>query len=224
MVTRRTLLLGCLCTFLAGPVLPPAWAAAPAPAPVRIVALGDSLTAGYGLPADAAFPVRLERALRAEGRDVRVINAGVSGDTTAGGLARLDWVLSEKPDLAIVELGANDGLRGIDPKLTEANLDQILTRLDKAGIGVLLAGMLAPPNYGKAFESSFNALFPRLAKAHDAVFYPFYLDGVAGHPELNQPDGLHPTAAGIDVIVTRILPSVRALLDRHAARTGALHP
>lgn len=222
MAMRRSFVLGCLCTFLAGHVLAPAWAAAAAP--VRIVALGDSLTAGYGLPADAAFPVRLERALRAEGRDVRVINAGVSGDTTAGGLARLDWALAEKPDLAIVELGANDALRGIDPKLTEANLDQILTRMDKAGIGVLLAGMLAPPNYGQPFASDFKALFPRLAKTHGTLFYPFYLDGVAGHPELNQPDGLHPTAAGIDIIVARILPSVRALLDRHAARAGIAHP
>jgi acyl-CoA thioesterase-1 len=222
MATRRTVLLGTFSTMLTALGGSPTRAAAPAP--VRIVALGDSLTAGYGLPADAAFPVRLERALRAEGRAVQVINAGVSGDTTAGGLARLDWALAEKPDLVILELGANDGLRGIDPKLTEANLDQILTRLDKAGIGVLLAGMLAPPNYGKAFESAFNALFPRLAKAHDAVFYPFYLDGVAGHPELNQPDGLHPTAAGIDVIVSRILPSVRTLLDRHAARAGTRHP
>lgn len=223
MATRRTVLLGTFSTMLMmGLGVSPARSAAPVP--VRIVALGDSLTAGYGLPADAAFPVRLEQALRAEGRDVRLINAGVSGDTTAGGLARLDWALAEKPDLAIVELGANDGLRGIDPKLTEANLDQILTRMDKAGIGVLLAGMLAPPNYGRAFESSFNALFPRLAQAHGSVFYPFYLDGVAGHPELNQPDGLHPTAAGIDVIVARILPSVRTLLDRHAARAGTRHP
>ncbi|CCG42973.1 arylesterase [Magnetospirillum molischianum] len=218
MATRRNVLLGTLSTVFAGIVTSPARAAASAP--VRIVAFGDSLTAGYGLPADAAMPVRLERALRAEGRDVRLINAGISGDTTAGGLARLDWALAEKPDLAIIELGANDGLRGIDPKLTEANLDAILTRMNKAGIGVLLAGMLAPPNYGRDFETAFNAVFPRLAKAHGVVFYPFYLDGVAGKPELNQPDGLHPTAAGIDVIVARILPSVRTLLDRFAARTA----
>jgi acyl-CoA thioesterase-1 len=219
MATRRTILTGSIAALLSTIATRRPVAAEP----VKIAALGDSLTAGYGLPPEAAFPVRLERALRAEGREVRLINAGVSGDTTAGGLARLDWVLAEKPDLLILELGANDGLRGLDPKLTEANLDAILTRLDRAGIGVLLAGMLAPPNYGHAFETAFNGLFPRLAKAHDAVFYPFYLDGVAGQPKLNQPDGLHPTAAGIDEIVARILPSVRTLLDRFAARRRPQH-
>lgn len=189
-------------------------------APVRILALGDSLTAGFGLAAESAFPVRLEARLRAEGRDVRVINAGVSGDTTAGGLARLSWALAEKPDLAIVELGANDGLRGLDPQLTRANLDAILTRLKRGGIGVLLAGMLAPPNYGRVFEAEFRAVFTTLAAAHDVVFYPFFLDGIADDPRLNQPDGLHPTAKGVDVIVERILPSVRLLLDRHARKGG----
>jgi len=220
MVTRRSFLLGSLTVALFGTSLVLARVEAAAPAPVRVLALGDSLTAGYGLPPDAAFPVRLERALRAEGRDVTLINAGISGDTTAGGLARLDWALAEKPDLAIVELGANDGLRGIDPKLTEANLDAILTRLDKAGIGVLLTGMQVPPNYGREFDAAFSAVFPRLAKTHDVLFYPFFLDGVAGHPALTQPDGLHPTAEGVDTIVARILPSVRALLDRFAARTA----
>nr|WP_254432331.1 arylesterase [Magnetospirillum sp. SS-4] len=184
--------------------------------PLKILALGDSLTAGFGLAAEAAFPARLERALRAEGRDVRVINAGVSGDTTAGGLARLVWALAERPDLAIVELGANDGLRGLDPKVTRTNLDAILTRLKRDGIGVLLAGMLAPPNYGRAFEAEYKAVFEGLAARHDVVFYPFFLDGIAGDARLNQPDGLHPTAKGVDVIVERILPSVRVLLDRHA--------
>ncbi|MDO8608492.1 MAG: arylesterase [Phaeospirillum sp.] len=189
-------------------------------APVRILALGDSLTAGFGLAAEAAFPVRLEQRLRAEGRDVRVINAGVSGDTTAGGLARLNWALAEKPDLAIVELGANDGLRGLDPKLTRTNLDAILARLKRDGISVLLAGMLAPPNYGRAFEAEFKAVFTGLAASHDVVFYPFFLDGIAGNARLNQPDGLHPTAKGVDVIVERILPSVRLLLDRHDRKGG----
>ena len=183
-------------------------------ATIRILALGDSLTAGYGLAAEAAFPARLEMALRAEGRDVRVINAGVSGDTTAGGLARLDWSLADKPDLAIVELGANDGLRGLDPKLTRANLDAILTRLEQRGIPVLLAGMLAPPNYGRDFEAAFKAVFTSLAAQHKLVFYPFFLDGIAGDTKLNQPDGLHPTAKGVDVIVARILPSVRQLLGQ----------
>lgn len=183
-------------------------------ASIRILALGDSLTAGYGLAAEAAFPARLEQALRAEGRDVRVINAGVSGDTTAGGLARLDWSLADKPDLAIVELGANDGLRGLDPKLTRANLDAILTRLEQRGIPVLLAGMLAPPNYGRDFEMAFKGVFASLATQHKVVFYPFFLDGIAGDPKLNLPDGLHPTPQGVDVIVSRILPSVRLLLEQ----------
>ncbi|WP_239988468.1 arylesterase [Paramagnetospirillum kuznetsovii] len=185
-------------------------------APVRILALGDSLTAGFGLKAEEAFPARLEAALRAEGRDVRVINAGVSGDTTAGGLARLGWALAEKPDLAIVELGANDGLRGLDPQLMRANLDAILKRLKQDRIGVLLAGMLAPANYGPAYQAEFKTAFARLASDHDVVFYPFFLDGIAGDARLNLADGLHPAAKGVDVIVQRILPSVRTLLDRRA--------
>lgn len=185
--------------------------AAPA---IRILALGDSLTAGFGLAPEEAFPARLERALRAEGRDVSLINAGVSGDTTSGGKARLDWALAARPQLAILELGANDGLRGIDPKLTHANLDAILKRFRAAGIPVLLTGMLAPPNYGKAYEAEFKAVFTRLAAEHDVIFYPFFLDGVAGDPRLNLPDGLHPNARGVEVIVERILPSVRKLLER----------
>jgi len=192
-----------------------------AASPLRIAALGDSLTAGYGLPATAAFPPRLEAALQAEGRAVRVSNAGVSGDTTADGLARLGWMLADRPDRAIVELGANDALRGLDPKLAEANLTTILTRLKEAGIPVLLAGMLAPPNYGRAYESAFNAIYPRLAQTHQVALYPFFLDGVAGHPDLNQPDGLHPTAAGVETIVARILPSVRTLLDHPPAPVQA---
>jgi acyl-CoA thioesterase-1 len=181
---------------------------------LRILALGDSLTAGFGLAPEEAFPARLERTLRAEGRDVTLINAGVSGDTTSGGKARLDWALAAKPHLAIVELGANDGLRGLDPKLTYANLDAILKRLASLGIPVLLAGMLAPPNYGKAFEAEFKAVFSRLSTEHDVVFYPFFLDGVAGDARLCLPDGLHPNAKGVDEIVGRILPSVRKLLER----------
>lgn len=184
-----------------------------APAP-RILALGDSLTAGFGLAPEEAFPARLERALRAEGREVSLINAGVSGDTSAGGKARLDWALAAKPTLAILELGANDGLRGLDPKLTHANLDFILKRFKAAGVPVLLTGMLAPPNYGKEFEAEFKAVFTRLAAEHDVVFYPFFLDGVAGDPRLSLPDGLHPNAKGVEVIVERILPSVRKLLER----------
>ncbi|MGE5476925.1 MAG: arylesterase [Bacteroidales bacterium] len=184
---------------------------------LRILALGDSLTAGYGVAADAAFPVQLERALRAEGYDVTVLNAGVSGDTTAGGRARLDWALADKPQVAIVELGANDGLRGLDPKLTEQNLDAILTRLRADGVRVLLTGMRAPPNYGPDYAQSFAALFPRLAERHKVAFYPFFLDGVARDPRLNQPDGLHPTRDGVAEIVRRILPSVRAVVGAPTA-------
>jgi acyl-CoA thioesterase-1 len=185
-------------------------------APVRILALGDSLTAGFGLAAEEAFPARLEKRLRSEGRDVRLINAGVSGDTSAGGLARLGWALAEKPDLAIVELGANDGLRGLDPQRMRTNLHTILARLKQEGIGALLAGMLAPANYGPAYQAEFKTAFQRLAAENDVVFYPFFLDGIAGDARYNLPDGLHPSATGVDVIVERILPSVRVLLDRHA--------
>lgn len=180
---------------------------------LRVLALGDSLTAGYGLPADAAFPVQLEKALRAQGYDVTVINAGVSGDTSAGGRARLDWALADKPAFAIVELGANDGLRGIDPKVTEQNLDAILTRLKAEGVTVLLAGMLAPPNYGPDYAEAFRQVFVRLAQRHHVAFYPFFLDGVARDPKLNQGDGMHPTREGVAVIVQRILPSVKQVLS-----------
>lgn len=179
---------------------------------LRILALGDSLTAGYGVAADAAFPVQLERALKAEGYDVAVLNAGVSGDTSAGGKARLDWALADKPQVAIVELGANDGLRGLDPRLTEQNLDAILTRLKADGVRVLLTGMRAPPNYGPDYANSFVQMFPRLAERHKVALYPFFLDGVARDPALNQGDGLHPTREGVAEIVRRILPSVKAVL------------
>lgn len=179
---------------------------------VRILVLGDSLASGYGLPADQAFPVRLEAALRKRGHKVRLINAGVAGDTTAGGRARLDWALAERPDFAIVELGANDGMRGVDPKATRANLDHILTRLKSRGVRVLLAGMLAPPNMGEEFGREFNGVFPGLAKYHGVAFYPFFLEGVAARHGLNQPDGIHPNARGVAVIVDRILPYVVRLL------------
>ncbi len=188
--------------------------------PVRILALGDSLTAGWGLPEDAAFPAQLQRALAADGRDVQVLDGGVSGDTTADGLARLDWALADHPDAVLVELGANDALRGVDPAETSANLDAILTRLQRARLPVLLAGMLAPPNLGRAYGDRFAAIYPRLAKAHDVVFYPFFLDGVAAVPALTQHDGLHPTQAGVAVIVRRILPAVTRLLDRAAGEAG----
>jgi acyl-CoA thioesterase-1 len=193
-----------------------AGAVAPAQAsgPVHILALGDSLTAGYGLPTAEAFPTRLQAALRAKGLDAVVDNAGVSGDTTAGGLARLDWALSgSKPRFAIVELGGNDGLRGLDPAETRKNLDAILTKLKSAGVRVLLTGMMAPPNLGRDYGRDFNAIFPELAAKHRVAFYPFFLDGVAADPALNQGDGIHPNARGVDVIVERMLPDVTKLVS-----------
>jgi acyl-CoA thioesterase-1 len=174
--------------------------------------LGDSLTAGYGLPQGEAFPVKLEAALRARGIGVTVLNAGVSGDTTAGGLARLDWALADKPTHAIVELGANDGLRGIDPAVTRKNLGAILARLKAAGVPTLLAGMYAPPNWGKEYAAAFAKLYPDLAAEHGAALYPFFLEGVAANPSLNQADGIHPNEKGVAAIVERILPQVVRLL------------
>ncbi len=183
------------------------------PSMTRIAVLGDSLTAGYGLPVGDAFPSRLEAALRAEGIAVEVLSAGVSGDTTAGGRARLDWVLADRPDAVIVELGANDGLRGIDPEATFANLDAIVARLKAERVAVLLAGMRAPPNLGREYGAAFNDIYPRLAAKHDVALYPFFLDGVAARSELNQTDGMHPNARGVAVIVERIAPYVKRLLD-----------
>ncbi len=183
----------------------------------RLMVLGDSLTAGYGLPSAQAFPVRLEAALRARGIAVTVLNAGVSGDTTAGGLARLDWSLADKPTHAIVELGANDMLRGLDPAQAKRNLDQILTRLRKDKLPVLIAGMLASRNLGADYQSRFDAMYPDLAKQHGVALYPFFLDGVATDPALNQSDGIHPNARGVDIIVERILPAVLTLLETPAS-------
>ncbi len=191
------------------------WPAGASDKPV-IVAFGDSLSAGYGLDEADSFPVRLEVALRAGGVDARVVNSGVSGDTTAGGLARLDWSLPDRVDLVILELGANDGLRGVDPAETEANLDAILEKLSSRGIPVLFAGMLAPPNLGREYADAFDAVFPRLAARHDVVFYPFFLEGVAAERSLNQPDGIHPNAAGVDRIVTQLRPFVLRALAREA--------
>lgn len=181
-------------------------------ATLKLLMLGDSLTAGYGLDKGESIPAQLQRALRAEGRDVVVINAGVSGDTSAGGLARLAWSLAEKPDAVIVELGANDGLRGLDPQQTYRNLNAILGQIRDAGIPVLLAGMLAPPNLGREYGDEFNAIYPRLAEENAIPLYPFFLEGVAAQPELNQDDGIHPNAAGVDVVVRSILEPVRRLL------------
>ncbi len=182
--------------------------------PLKIVALGDSLTAGYGLPAEAAFPVKLERALTAKKFAVEIANAGVSGDTASDGLARLDWSVPEGTDAVILELGGNDALRGIDPELTHAALETILRRLQQRRIAVLLVGMRAPRNMGANYVRAFDAIFPDLAAACGPVFYPFFLDGIATDPALNQPDGLHPTAAGVDAIVARLLPKAEELIAR----------
>ena len=178
-----------------------------------IAVLGDSLTAGFGLSPEDAFPAQLETRLRRDGLDVRAVNAGVSGDTSAGGRARLDWVLADTPDLVIVELGANDALRGLAPAETEANLDAVLAVLTGRGIAVLLTGMLAPPNFGPDYGREFRAVFPRLADKYAVPFYPFFLDGVAAQPRLNQADGIHPNAEGVAEIVARIAPYVRRVID-----------
>jgi acyl-CoA thioesterase I len=180
--------------------------------PIKMVVLGDSLSAGLGLPAASAFPVRLQKSLKINGIDVDMINAGVSGDTSSGGRDRLDWSVPEGTDAVIVELGGNDALRGIDPKVTRAALTDILTQLKARKIAVMLCGMDAPPNYGSDYSASFNAIYPDLAKAFGVPLYPFFLEGVATHAWLNQADGIHPTAEGVDVIVKNILPTVEAFL------------
>ena len=205
---KPLLLLACLVLLVS-----PAWAA-----PLRIVALGDSLTAGYQLAPTDAFPAKLQAALRAKGYDVEVVNAGVSGDTAANGLARLDWSVPAETDAVIVELGANDMLRGLDPARTRATLAEILARLRARGLPVLLAGMRASPNLGPDYVAAFDAIFPDLARQYGALLYPFFLDGVALDRGLTLPDGLHPNAPGVDVIVARILPSVEALMSRARPR------
>jgi acyl-CoA thioesterase-1 len=193
--------------------------------PVRILAFGDSLTQGYGVPPGTEFPARLERALNAKGLDVTIINAGVSGETSAGGLARVDWLLGDGksgPDAAIVELGANDGLRGLSSVEMEKNLDSILAKFKARGIPVLFAGMKAPRNFGARYAADYDAVFPKLAMKYDALFYPFFLEGVALDRALVQPDGLHPNPAGVDAIVKAITPLAERLVQQaRTRRTGA---
>ena len=202
-----------LCVISAGIVLVTEYPRA-ADRPVNIVAFGDSLTAGYGLPASEAFPAQLQRALSAKGFAVNVVNAGVSGDTSAGGLARLDWSVPDDTDAVILELGANDALRGFDPAIPRKALGTMLHRLGERNIPVLLCGMVAPPNMGDDYSRAFNSIYPDLAAEAGAILYPFFLTGVAADPKLNQGDGLHPTAAGVAVIVDRILPQVEELIAR----------
>jgi len=187
--------------------------------PVKLVVFGDSLSAGLGLPANEAFPAKLARALKAKGLVVDIADAGVSGDTTSGGLGRLEWSVPDGTDGVIVELGANDALRGVDPKITRAALDQILRRLRDRGMEVLLAGMKAPRNLGEGYARGFDAIYPELARAHGVLLYPFFLDGVVTDAKLNQRDGLHPNAQGVDVIVGRILPKVEELVTRVRAKS-----
>jgi acyl-CoA thioesterase-1 len=195
-------------------------AAAAADEPCRIAVLGDSLTSSYGLDLAQGFPARLEQRLAEAGFDCTVLDAGVTGDTSAGGRARLDWLLADEPSHVIVELGGNDALRALPPEEMERNLDAIIARLQAEGIPVLLAGMLAPPNLGADYGREFAAVFPRLAERHDVPLYPFFLDGVAGDPDLNQPDGIHPSAAGIERIVEGILPTVEEWLQDDLGRAS----
>jgi acyl-CoA thioesterase I len=198
--------------------LTPATGVKAAERPVNIVVLGDSLSAGLGLPVEHTFPARLAAALKAKGIGATITNAGVSGDTASGGLARLDWSVPDGTDAVIVELGANDALRGLDPNVTKTALDAILRRLTARHITVLLAGMRAPPNMGPEYSKAFDGIYPALASTHPVVFYPFFLDGVAADPKLNQGDGMHPNGAGVEAIVARVLPRVEELIVR--ARAG----
>jgi acyl-CoA thioesterase-1 len=198
-----------LVNLMAGAFAAPAYAETK-----KLLVLGDSIAAGFGLAAEQAFPARLEAKLRASGHDVRVINAGVSGDTTAAGLARLDWVLGGRPDFAIVELGANDMQRGVDPAETRKNLDAILSKLAAARVPTLVMGMMAGRNLGADYAKVFDALFPDIAKQYGAELYPFTLDGIALDPALNQPDGIHPNERGVAVLVDRVTPYVVRLLQR----------
>ena len=202
-------------------IAPPSLSAAQEPPPVSIIAFGDSLTAGYLLKASEAFPAQLQMALQAKGHKVQIVNAGVSGDTTAGGLARLEWTLQNGADAVILELGANDALRGIDPKETRTNLDKMLKMIHGKGADVLLAGMRAPGNWGGDYAKTFDAIFPDLAAKHGTTLYPFFLDGVALNKAFVLSDGLHPTAAGVAEIVKRILPDAEALVIRSRDRIAS---
>jgi acyl-CoA thioesterase-1 len=211
-----TIIFACAAVLVA--VIAPLPAAHAQNNPIRLVALGDSLSAGYNLPQEAAFPVALERALKAKGYRVEVANAGVSGDTSSGGLDRLDWSVPDGTDGVILELGANDMLRGLDPAGTRKNVEAIVERLKSRNIPVMLAGMYASRNLGPEYVQKFDSIYPDIAKKHDLVLYPFFLDGVAGDRSLNLPDGMHPTAKGVEIIVERILPSVESFLARFSQR------
>ena len=194
-----------------------AQSAPPQSAPIKIAVLGDSLAAGYGVKPEQSFPARLEVALKAAGRNVAILNHGVSGDTTTGGLDRVDWMLGDKPDIVLIALGGNDMLRAIDPALTERNLDATIAKLKQAGVTVWLAGMMAGRNLGPEYVAAFDGLYRKLADKYQVPFYPFLLDGVAQDPALNQADGIHPNPKGAEIIAGRLLPFVTKNLDDHAA-------
>lgn len=183
----------------------------------RIVAFGDSLTAGLGVAQEEAYPAQLQRRLEAAGYRYRVINAGVSGDTTAGGVRRVEWVLNSKPAIVVLELGANDGLRGIAVEETRSNLEKIIPRLQAAGVTVILAGMKLPPNYGKEYTARFAAVYPELARKYNVPLMPFFLEGVAAREALNQADGIHPTEAGYRVIVENLFRALQPFLAKPVA-------
>jgi acyl-CoA thioesterase I len=214
LIRRKTLAVIILAIVLLWPGMGPSQAqnAAPSGRGLKILTLGDSLSAGYGLPREASFTSQLERALQQKGYRAAVPQTGVSGETTAGGLARLEWMLADRPDLAIVALGANDSLRGIDPTITRSNLDRILARLKERGVKVVLAGMLAPRNLGPDYGRAFDAIYPDLAAKHGVALYPFFLEGVAMRPALNLDDGMHPTADGVAIMVKGILPLIERTL------------
>lgn len=219
-IWNSCILFATLGIILGAATLPQTARAASPEREIIIVAYGDSLTAGYQLPPNAAFPVQLEKTLRGKGLNVRVINAGVSGDTAADGLARFDWSMPERADAAIVELGANDALRGIQVRETEKALGEILSRMKARQMDVLIAGMEAPRNWGEDYAKRFTAMYRTLAQTHNALLYPFFLAGVVLDPSLNLGDGLHPTAQGVQKIVEAILPDVEALIERVKLRRG----
>ena len=201
-------------------LIAPEQAFAQSSAPIKMVVLGDSLSAGLGLSGSDAFPAKLQKALRAKGIVVDMTNAGVSGDTATGGRDRLDWSVPEGTQAVIVELGANDALRGTDPAVTRKALADIVTLLKARGVAVMLCGMVAPPNYGADYAARFNSIYPDLAKSYAVPLYPFFLEGVAANAKLNQADGLHPTAEGVDIIVKNILPGVEAFLGTISRRAS----
>jgi acyl-CoA thioesterase-1 len=220
-VLQKALRLLCLLTLAWSAAVGGAYAA-DAKAPIRIMAFGDSLSAGYGLDDVAdAFPGQLEKALRAKGHNVILISSAISGETTSGARSRLDWSLAEKPDAVIVEFGGNDALRAVDPKVTRDNMDFIVRRIQKDGTPVLIAGMLAPPNLGRDYESRFNAIFPEVAKDTGALLYPFFLDGAITVAGMMQGDGIHPNPEGVKVIVSKMLPAVEKLIAQVEARRAA---